>query len=750
MTTQDRVLLLLLRVLLVVGVLGSSSATAPGAVSEHPFVATGAGSSAGSPVLEPLEVVVLADESKSLDDTAVAVVQDAARTIIASVLPPRSVVSVVGFGSQNEPGQTAAQAYCTRIELINQVGREELSDCVRKIHRRAPAEGADTDHLIALGTARDLLGVLPDAPKLVFVLTDGRLDVPDSPIYGSLSTPDQRTEVARAGMTETLRSLDELGVQVWPLGFGEVSDDDLAELATGRGCSSTGDPVARVVGADLPRLVEVVRDAFEAATCVRFNDAVAGTVDGVGPVEIPVEVPDIATDVAVVVRKGPADLVVSYLGPNGDSVDLTGDDNGLRYNLSGQSDPTEVLHIDRPRGGRWTVVIRSPTGAGAHDVVVNVAYQAAFNSRLTVEQQQLAAGDSVDVSMSVLVGDQILTDTSDLEHLSLAVELAGEQPAVRSAVALAVDASGIYRGRLEVPAEAVGELVVTGSVSGIGVAPNEIERTVSVLPEPAVLRGAIVVAPVPVAPGEALSGSVDTVNLSDLDKQLRVRLKDATGGLKVELEENWVEPDDDTVQFEVQVPSDSPEGWYAVQVRVLDGDDRALVEKQLNILVEEPPGTLEKWAPWLAVLVLLLVLAFCVYALRTRLPLRLQGLSVIVQNRSGKSTLAPRRKWSRIFCFYVVYDPDDDDALRRATALFIVKRALMPFRSVAEGRFWVVWRSRDGLSVRPRAGGDEESTRSPATNAVYRSPRPEIHVTLRHEPRDESDRISLPDDGGHS
>ena len=95
-----------------------------------PFAVLGAPLPAGAredpPTLPPMQVVVLVDESGSLSDADVVREREAARTIAFSVLAPDSVLSVVGFGSSNGPGQSAVDVVCppTQLNAVRQSGRD--------------------------------------------------------------------------------------------------------------------------------------------------------------------------------------------------------------------------------------------------------------------------------------------------------------------------------------------------------------------------------------------------------------------------------------------------------------------------------------------------------------------------------------------------------------------------------------------------------------------------------------------------
>src|SRR5690349_24579969 len=124
-----------------------------------------------------MQVVVLVDESGSLSDTDVVKEKEAARTIAFSVLAPQSQVSVIGFGSADGAGQSPVDVVCKPTVLDDQQSRDTLGKCVESLHRRAENEGNDTDHAAALKQALSIARSGGPERKVVFLLTDGKLDV---------------------------------------------------------------------------------------------------------------------------------------------------------------------------------------------------------------------------------------------------------------------------------------------------------------------------------------------------------------------------------------------------------------------------------------------------------------------------------------------------------------------------------------------------------------------------------------------
>jgi hypothetical protein len=219
---------------------------------------------------EPIttDVVVLVDESGS--ETAYNVHQEAeaAETIAEDALNSRSMVTVVGFGSNNGlPGQQAATQVCRPTVIDSPPSRQYLADCVSALHHRTPQEGNDTDFAAAMGQALSYFGkdVPPNAVKAIFLETDGVLDVHGSPQYGPI--PANRNAAAQQILNQELAQAKAAGVQVWPLGFGsQATQSSLNAFAKGGSQQGCVKPNAQIV-TSASDVVHSLEALFASATC---------------------------------------------------------------------------------------------------------------------------------------------------------------------------------------------------------------------------------------------------------------------------------------------------------------------------------------------------------------------------------------------------------------------------------------------------------------------------------------------------
>ncbi|MCP9986013.1 VWA domain-containing protein [Streptomyces sudanensis] len=167
---------------------------------------------------------MVVDQSDSLSDEDLAREVEAAALLVQGEISERSRAAVIGFGSSEKPGQSPVREVCP-LTVADSAGRQLLSDCVQRLARRDPARvGPGTDFPAAVRQAVTRLTEkgAPATPKVVFLLTDGRLDVDDSPEYGA--DPAARRANGAKRLADELARARRERVQIWPLGFGTAID----------------------------------------------------------------------------------------------------------------------------------------------------------------------------------------------------------------------------------------------------------------------------------------------------------------------------------------------------------------------------------------------------------------------------------------------------------------------------------------------------------------------------------------------
>jgi hypothetical protein len=579
------------------------------------------------PKLPPAQIVLLVDESGSLSTDGVAREKEAARTIALGAVARDTTVSVVGFGSSDgSPGQTAAITRCPPTRVDSAQNRDTLAQCIDDVHARTPNEGLHTDHVAALRQALGFFtGGTPGA-KIVFLLTDGNLDVKDSPAYGRDLSPEARDQAAADQIPGVLAELRRIGAQVWPLGFGtEVSLDKLKAFETGTPCSpKAAKPEAKVI--DNPaKLYTAIIQAYQSAGCVGGGDIQDGVLPAGGTLDLRVNIPAIASDSSILVYKRNAGVQVEYIDPNNQTVS-GGQSNGSIFEFAGQGTEIESLHIVDPVPGPWTVRLRSASSIPPHDVAATVLFQGAVNAVLTVSPPQPAAGQEVEVGMLLRARRSGITDPDLLSSLSFRLSLTGSNGVKEQLATLTDDdRDGTFTTRLRVPANATGNLTFTGTVTGIGIGGDTRVFTTTVRKQPADLVGQLRLTgtDATIAPGESVAGEVSIDNNSGRERTLRLQLVNPGPGTVVK-----VTPSTITVSaagtvkrpFAVEFGANTLIGGNQAQLQAVDDSDPPSVVAQQLIArdVALPPTFFMRWLWLWIILALLAVLGLALIIVRAR------------------------------------------------------------------------------------------------------------------------------------
>ncbi|WP_146607528.1 vWA domain-containing protein [Spongiactinospora gelatinilytica] len=573
--------------------------------------------------VRPVRAVVLVDESGSLTDKDVLRERDAARTIALSELSPLSQVAVVGFGSSNGPGQAPVTLVCPLAEVATAQDRESLGRCVDKLHRRTEQEGNDTDHAAALDQAMAIMNEPDDREraKIVFLLTDGRLDVAESVRHGP--DPQARNSNAQREIEATLKEAQTARVQVWPLGFGQADKAALDAFAAGGWRQPCGEqesarPKARVArtSADVERSL---LEAFAYARCAEISHADTGSLEEGGTTDLHVNIPIVATDGSIVVVKRDKRVQVAYLDPNGEPVPKQGERHESVFQAAGESGPVESLRIRNPLPGRWTVRLTSPAGVRRQEVSTTVMWQGALRASIGLSNPSPRPGERVTVRLRLQTRSAVITDPAALKPLRFSAQMSGDGfgmiPVELSDGGTKPDRAaqdGEYSGDVIVPTTATGRLSFLGRVSGPGVTSDERPYHV-VIPGPAdTLRAKLVLREATVEPGGEVSGAVQVTN-DGAPTRLTLRLLDAPeatigrAGLTVPAGES-----EHTFTLRAGRPGVSADGPIGGMVQVLDPTGRPVAEDFLRVTLRRP---MPLWQWLLIAAAVVLVLAAAIGAL---------------------------------------------------------------------------------------------------------------------------------------
>jgi hypothetical protein len=576
------------------------------------------------PTVKPAQIVILVDESGSISDADIERERDAASLIAQAEFSPSSTISVIGFASANDTGQSAVDAVCPPITVSTAQDQQALADCVRKLRKRAKTEGNGTDHAAALNQALpNLIGPgRPDGPRMIFLLTDGKLDVSDSPQYGLNNDGDQRNKAALNEVDKTLAAARQANITVWPLGFGDVDRQQLDRFAAGGSQGSCGPnspkPSATVV-AGSSDVLAALHKAFQLGRCagggeIQRRDLLPGqTVDAT------VTIPTIATDGSIVVVKHDPRIAVSFIDPTGATVPKSGEVNGSTFQGSGANGGVEALRVVNPVAGAWTVRLVSFPDVPPVEINAVVTWQGAVRGVLVTRPSSPRAGENVVVELSLHTRNRAITDPTELRQLTFTAGLAGDGFAGMT-IGLNDDGrdadsaanNGVYSGVVKVPDTAKGALRFDGSVTGIGISGDTRVLNTQVAPS---RRSADAVIDIETsgrtfAPGESVSGNVTITNNLGVADKARMLIVDAAPGTIASI------PGQDTLfdlpaagtrtfPFQVTFGQDTVRGANTLTLRVEDADSKAEISsRQLTMTVEVPPRPF----PWAVVLIVLTVI----------------------------------------------------------------------------------------------------------------------------------------------
>ncbi|RSM69638.1 hypothetical protein DMH04_45795 [Kibdelosporangium aridum] len=618
--------------------------------------------------VKPAQIVILVDQSGSIRQEDMVREQNAASLLAQSELSTRSTVSIVGFASDSGT-KPPVDVACPPLVLTGAAERERIAQCVGGLRKRATSEGAGTDHAEALKQAMSYLGQgsAADGPKLIFLLTDGVLDVSESPRYGVDKSAQQRNDAAQQAIRQTLDSARDKGVQVWPLGFGKVDKNALDQFAAGGFQGSCGPevpkPSATVVSTSEDVTGALLR-SFSSGRCVGVGPVTNNQLGSGRDIEVPVTIPAIATDGSIIVVKNDSRISVEYIDPQGRSVPKSGESDSGRFQASGETGAVEVLRVVNPAPGEWTVRVTSPPEVPPQNVLTAVTWQGAAQAVLNVDPPTPAVGHQATVTLKVVLrGGKPVARPELLQGLSFTAEMAGDNVPARP-ITLQDNgqspddaADGTFSGRVTIPTELKDGVSFRGRVAGLGISAADATATVKVAPQlPTVL--ATTTLPTlesTVEPGDSLLAKAIISNNSGQRQRVQIGVRaDGESSITVPAEEavREVDPGSTTVDFTMQFADDSPEGVATGVVRVVDAADpsRILHEKSFTVAVEYP----FPWWKWIVGFVVGMgVIPLAYWLVARRLAQEVQGLVVRAIRDGHMVSLHTAAKKAKQFRFTV-------------------------------------------------------------------------------------------------
>lgn len=609
---------------------------APPPVAEAHTVTTAAvGGQAGvnsSGLANPVNVVIAVDESGSIQPYEMAQEQQAARLIALGEFAPSSKIGVVGFGGADSLQSSAnpqppVDQVCPMTAVNSSAARQGLSDCIGKLHVRTAAEGNNTDFISAINQAVSDLTATGDSgrPLLMFLLTDGHLDLYGDPAYSG--TQSQVDAAAQSNLTnQALPAARAAGVRIWPLGFGpDVNSAELAQIAAGGAqgsCSTLPDATPHAITVTGSAQVEAALPGiYAAARCLRWSPGTSSSLSGNGSVDLHVTVPVIATIGTIEVIRQLPQVQVTIYDPLGHQVPAQGAFDGSSFQLAGANGPVEALTVTDPIPGVWRIHLQAPASIPSIDVNASVLWQGMLHSDIVVIPPQPRPGQTVTVMVRLQVRGELITDPSALDGVTVQAQVSGDGFTAPVTASLADDGvppdahagDGIYSGHLTIPPTASGGLSFVGVVTGQGVAGDQ-RRFTTTIAAPLSLSAQINLPSATVAPGGEVAGSITVSNPTGAAHVIRLILPDAPQGVTVSPANIPVSAASGSTvsHFAVRFQSSVPLGPVPGTLEAVDPRQPDLTYAQafFAITVTVPAKWYEHWWVWvLAAAALILLVA---------------------------------------------------------------------------------------------------------------------------------------------
>ncbi|MET0602383.1 MAG: vWA domain-containing protein [Baekduia sp.] len=581
---------------------------------------------------EPITAVVLVDESGSLSEQDIADERDAAAALVSSDLSTRSKFLVAGFGSANGAGQNAVTPYCDFITTANRAARVRLVSCANQVRVRKASDGNDTDHAKAIQFAQEALDGDADGDAegspVIFLMTDGVLDVRNSPSYGRVSGR-RDAEAQRLLREELLPAARKSGTQIWPLGFGAgVSKPSLDAFAAGGAgisarCpgSAASRPHATIVS-DTAEVIHSLVAVLGAARCGQVGPAQRKVLGRGGTSELTVEIPPIATDGAITVVKSNPTFRVEFFSPNGDAAPDSGGVDGQTFARSGVAGRVETLQITDPLPGRWRVKVTDPRRRAVRSPVsAFVLWEGSLQASVLVSPLLPVPGRPIDVEVRVLSrGNEVLSG-DELKGVRASAVLTGS---FSDRLSIHLDREGsVFRGKTKIPTGASGAIRVLARVSGQGVSSDARPFDATIQIRDFLSASFDFKSPEEVHPGDVLRGTVTTDNAGP-PRRGRLTLGEHSKNALLAIDGPVGEIPTGTKQFPftVEVSRATPRGsLYGTIYLTSNGRDRIAVTA-LDTEVVAVPGFWSKHWKLISLLALVLALAATALVVRVRLARR--------------------------------------------------------------------------------------------------------------------------------
>lgn len=557
---------------------------------------------------------VAVDESASLAADDLKAEKAAAARIALGDVSHTSHASVFGFAAAESDDQRAIDPVCPRTQL-DAPGRESIGACVGKLRSRTKGQGTGTDFPSAIrqGVHDLTTGTAQNEPRVLFLLTDGKLDVTGSPQYGD---PAHRAAEGERELTRALEEAARNKVQIWPLGFGDDPDKaQLDRIAAGgyqQGCvelEAARPKASKVEGAaDVGSTLEKI---FAAAHCLRYEQGTSKR----PPATLEVDISPLATVGSIVVDKGDPEVTISYRDPSGHTVPTTGSYQNSQFELAGAGQAVEALKITDPVPGTWKIVAKAPEGHRSLPVAVSVLWQGELRGAITMDPPSPQAGQEAEVTLRLQTREgYVIEDPADYAGLRVRSELTGDGFAPVP-VRLTDDGKGTdqepsdgsFSGSVRIPAGAKGALKVRGTLTASGLSADTRSANGQAPTGTPAVAATFTAPTAGVHPGATVTGTLAVRNTEQTAHTLRLSLDGVRPDLLgISPNRITVQPGESgtrTVRFKVAPGStfgsrlDDDGLRLAATVTVQDESDQArtLVSSPVSIEVTPAPGFWDRY-----------------------------------------------------------------------------------------------------------------------------------------------------------
>ena len=301
------------------------------------------------------DVVILVDFSGSItNDIRYPEAEKKALLNLVNVdWPKGSQIAILAFGASDSRngGKPSTFPMCSEngqaLRSVENISNW-IDQCAQIIGTKPV--GPNTDHNKAIHTAVDLLlnSSNENSSKFVLLMTDGKLDVdnlnPVNPDY--IGTSEEKDNQAIEELfTEVLPLARENGIQIWPVGFGDVNRIELNGYAP-----EGGQPGPESCQREIPRAVIAEPEdlPYEINKIIRQVTCLGEYLQGDN---VEIFLPDYADQATINVQHNEGEGF-SVIGPEGENI--TGDGVGTE----------STIEISNPSGGNWQVVSSSPIEVG--------------------------------------------------------------------------------------------------------------------------------------------------------------------------------------------------------------------------------------------------------------------------------------------------------------------------------------------------------------------------------------------------